>query len=58
MKLKYTFIISVTLLALIVVYFLFFPFGKKLNNTKAVQIYYIDNISDAHQHIIDLFNKI
>lgn len=57
MKLKYTFIISVTLLVLIIVYYLSFPLGGKLNNRKSVKIYYIDNISVAHQHIIDLFNK-
>ena len=57
MKLKYTFIISVTLLALIVVYFLFFFARKNLSSNKAVKIYYVDNISEAHQHIIDLFNK-
>ncbi len=57
MKTKYFILLFILLVTLVVVY-IFSPSNFIESGNREIKIYYIDNISTAHQKIIDNFNEI
>ncbi len=59
MKLKQFTVLLIALFGIIAIYFLFnIEESGVIYQQKPVKIYYVDNISDAHQEIIDNFNRL
>ncbi|MBN2414579.1 extracellular solute-binding protein [bacterium] len=52
-------VLSLFITAVIIVFFLVVPYTEYTSdNDPAVKVYYVDNISEAHQRIIDRFNAL
>lgn len=57
-KIFYVVISTILVIVLVLISYLFTPFGIENNsNRNLVTIYYVDHISKAHQKVIDLFNR-
>lgn len=57
-KIFYVVISTILVIVLVLISYLFTPFGIENNsNRKLATIYYVDHISTAHQKVIDIFNK-
>ncbi len=57
MKTKY-FVILFAILFILMISYVFFPGNPMNSGNDEIKIYYVDNISDAHEEIIDSFNEL
>src|SRR5271157_4491708 len=53
----YIIITSIFVVAIVLVFYAFPPYGSSGSSDKVVRITFADNISDALQKVIDLFNE-